>query len=157
MTTSVTAEFVHHCLFMGRSPAHALGLFGNAFIEAGLGNTYIYNEDDVAVTTLHNKYTRLDLHHESLARIWKECAIFREEYESLIIGGRVFSDPISRTDMQFAGEHFWHTRRGADSSTMGFWDGSWFHGEALTIACAAYGVPEFYLGDDGKIHYNDGK
>lgn len=151
--TSATADFVHHCLFMGHTPVRALGLLGEAFIEAGLGNTYVYDKDDVPLFTLRSKFTRFDLHHESLARIWKECSVFRDEYENLIIGGRVYADPIGRTDMQFAGEHFWHTRRGVDSGTLGFWDGSWFHGEALTRACEAYGVPEFYVGDDGKIHY----
>jgi len=152
--TSATADFAHHCLFLGQSPVRALGLFGEAFIEAGLGNTYVYNEDDVPLFTLRSKYTRHDLHHESLARIWKECSVFREEHEGLIIGGRVRSDPINRTDMQFAGEDFWLTRTGAGA---GFWDGDWFHGEVLTVACEAYGAPDFYVGDDGKIHYNDGK
>jgi hypothetical protein len=94
-----------------------------------------------------------DLAPETLARIIKDCAAFRDGMASAL-GAHFPQRPLWPEGDErhgLAGRDFWLTRNGAGA---GFWDGGWPepYASALTAAAEAAGPAEIYLGDDGRIY-----
>jgi hypothetical protein len=88
-----------------------------------------------------------DIHPDTLARMAKDCADFRNYVAGLSadLAALIDSNP------SLAGNDFWLTR---NRHGGGYWDrGYWGKdGHRLTEAAHTYGSVDLYVGDDGLIH-----
>lgn len=151
------AALVEESLRLRKAPALALDRFTMNFVECGLGSCYIATDDD---SPLRAKYTRCHIDIESLARMRDECIDFQTKYRHLYAhdGDYVGNNMLLQMHgnglggrESLAGKDFWHTRSGAG---VGFWDGDWLHGDALTKVAMSYRTaPDLYVGDDGRVYY----
>lgn len=127
--------------------ADKLDAFTRAYIECALWSSHDESREDEG-DPLDDNYGLDDLAPETLARMVKDCADFRDCDEWRAAGGTGAWD-----DAQ-GGHDFWLTRNGHGA---GFWDrysdGAGERlGDALTDRAKLYGECYLYVGDDGKIY-----
>lgn len=112
-----------------------LDTFTRAYIEAALWSS---TDDDGE--PLDGVHTVDDVHPDTLARMVRDCELFRE----------ACADDLATCDDVQAGHDYWLTRNGHGA---GFWDrGLGEVGTRLTDAAHADGSCDLYVGDDGLIH-----
>ena len=118
-------------------PPYALDLFRRGYIEAG----YFTEGDDSELQG--------DLDPAAFKRVSADCATFvRDNWPQLVEAAERFGYTWER-----AGADFWFTRNGHG---VGYWDRPELDagglGNLLSAACRDHPA-EFYLGDDGRVHY----
>lgn len=90
-----------------------------------------------------------DIEDGTLKRMVEDCAAFRDQNASTLMGVIGEGDTGYYT-LARAGHDFWLTRNGRGA---GFWDrGLGAAGDKLTEACKKFGEFNLYVGDDGKVY-----
>jgi hypothetical protein len=102
---------------------------------------------------LDKNYSGKDLDSKALQQIIETCQTFKRKNADAL------ADAIHRSgyDYEWAGDDFWRTRNGHPE---GYWNRdaleAWGLGFKLTNAARACGKSVIYVGDDGKLHVNEG-
>lgn len=117
----------------------------------------LWSRSDGETESLLDVHGLEDIHPDTIRMCYDLCEDFQEAHKDLLRLAYQFynesgmsNHPDAGSPQACAGHDFWLT---CAHHGVGFWDrGMGLLGDILTEHCKAYRAPDFYVGDDGKVH-----
>ena len=129
----------------------ALEKMVQGYLECALWSTHAHleeGEENPQTWDAHN-YAVSDISEKGMKQATEDCAAFLEEALPLLTHEEKRDTPRYSWE-EYLGHNFWLTREGHG---VGFWDGRYENGDALTKLCKPWGnaSDSMMLNDDGEI------